>query len=39
MKKQILIELEDKLKEILNVIANILDEEVVGLIREDREGK
>jgi|GEM_PF-3630466 hypothetical protein len=39
MKKQILIELEDKLKEILNEIANILDEEVVGLIREDREGK
>lgn len=39
MKKQILIELEDKLKEILNEIANILDEEVVGLIREDWEGK
>jgi hypothetical protein len=39
VKKQILIELEDKLKEILNEIANIPDEEVVGLIREDREGK
>ena len=39
VKKQILIELEDKLKEILNEIANIPDEEVVGLIREDRERK
>ncbi|MEM1611489.1 MAG: hypothetical protein QXQ57_07595 [Sulfolobales archaeon] len=37
VKKHILIELEAKLKEILGEIASIPDEEVVRLIREDRE--